>query len=74
MNAFNTARALPAGDLESRKNQLLRRTRRSGRAESSWRCTACGGRIDIRLKFDVNDKECGSVGVCRTAGCIHWEE
>lgn len=77
MRPSNTAEKLPslnATALEQRKNALLRRTRRSGRGEAAWRCTLCGGRIDVRLKFDANDKEAGSRGACRTVGCLTWED
>lgn len=77
MSAANTAEKLGAvttAEFDRRKNALLRRTRRSGRAAAAWRCTLCQGRIDVELKFDAHDKECGSVGRCRTPGCIHWED
>ncbi len=73
-NAAEKITAMPAADFERCKNALLRRTRRAGRSAASWRCTLCGSRIEVQLLLDDNDKETGSRGACRTAGCLHWED
>ena len=68
-------RALPTPErLAKMKAELLRKLRRKGGDEGAFRCTHCGGRIEVFLRFDRYLAETGSRGECRTPGCIIWED
>lgn len=68
-------RALPpSAKLAKMKAELLRKLRRKGGDEGAFRCTHCGGRIEVFLHRDRYLAETGSRGECRTPGCIIWED
>lgn len=54
--------------------KLIGRFRQSGKACASFRCTVCGGRIDVEARRDSAGRTAGSKGACRTTNCIAWEE
>lgn len=65
---------MPERRLRALKHALLRQTRKSGRLSCACRCRVCRGRIDVVLRLDAFSKEVGSKAVCRTPGCITWED
>jgi hypothetical protein len=54
---------------------LIGRFRRSGKSGVSFRCSICGGRVDVEARTGAAwSVGTGSIGACRTARCIAWEE
>lgn len=54
--------------------RLINRFRLARRHCASFRCTVCGGRVDVEARHDRKGAIVGSVGSCRTRNCIAWEE
>lgn len=56
------------------KAMVLNHAQRRGAAIGNYRCTACGGRCEVRVTYKRGGAIKSSQGQCRTPGCIAWED
>jgi hypothetical protein len=64
--------ATPAG--QRAKASVINAAVRMGRTGGAFRCTACRGRCEVHVTYNVKGEMTRTRGKCRTPGCIEWED